>query len=107
MLPIIRNIAQEYKTNLQAYYGEELAELVLFGSHARGDYHNESDVDFAVILRKPKASAASEMNITSPISVQLELKYGVPISTLHASLLKKETSMQGIYQDIRKEGIVI
>jgi uncharacterized protein len=107
MLPVIQNIAQEYKAGLQTFYGEDLAELVLFGSHARGDYHNESDVDFAVILHKVGVSAASEINITSPISVTLELKYGISISTLHTSLLKKQTSMQGVYQDIRKEGIVI
>jgi uncharacterized protein len=73
MLPIIDQVANEYKANLQSLYGDELAELVLFGSYARGDYHDESDIDFA----------------------------------LHTSLQKKQTSMQGVYQDIRKEGIII
>jgi uncharacterized protein len=107
MLPVIQQIAREYKASLRRHYGEELAELVLFGSHARGDYHSESDVDFAVILNKPNASTPSEMHITSPVSVDLELKYGFPVSTLHVSTTKKQTSMQGVFQDIRKEGIVI
>jgi hypothetical protein len=41
MLPIISQIANEYKANLQNLYGDELAELILFGSHARGTNHEE------------------------------------------------------------------
>ena len=31
----------------------EVAQLILFGSRARGDYHAESDADVAVILKGP------------------------------------------------------
>jgi uncharacterized protein len=53
MLPIINQVANEYQANLQNLYGNELAELVLFGSYARGDYHAESDIDFAIVLQDP------------------------------------------------------
>lgn len=107
MIPIVHQIANEYKTNLRNLYGNELVELILFGSYARGDFHKESDVDFAVVLRKPSVRPAEEILRTSQISVQLELKYGIMLSTLPVSMEKKQTSMQGVYQDIRKEGIVI
>lgn len=42
MDPIVKQIAQEYKTTLQELYGDDLAELVLFGSYARGNQHEES-----------------------------------------------------------------
>lgn len=107
MIPLVRKIANEYKASLRNLYGSELAELILFGSHARGDFHPESDVDFAVVLKTPTVRPAEEILKTSPISVQLELKYGMMLSTLPVSMEKKQTSMQGVYQDIRKEGIVI
>lgn len=107
MIPIVHQIANEYKANLQNLYGNELVELILFGSYARGDFGKESDVDFAVVLRKPTVRPAEEILKTSPISVHLELKYGMMLSTLPVSIEKKQTSMQGVYQDIRKEGIVI
>lgn len=107
MLPIVHQIATEYKVNLRDLYGNELVELIVFGSYARGDFHKESDIDFAVVLKKPTVRPAEEILKTSPISVQLELKYGMMLSTLPVSIEKKQTSMQGIYQDIRKEGIVI
>lgn len=107
MIPIIHQIANEYKSNLRDLYGNELVELILFGSYARGDFRKESDVDFAVVLKKPTVRPADEILKTSPISVQLELKYGMMLSTLPVSMEKKQNSMQGVYQDIRKEGIVI
>ena len=107
MLPIVHQVANEYKANLLHLYGDELVELILFGSYARGDYREESDLDFAVVLRNPNTRSAAEIAKTSVIGSRLSLKYGLMLSTLPTSLQKKETSMQGVYQEIRKEGIII
>jgi predicted nucleotidyltransferase len=107
MLPLVRQIAIEYKSGLQNLYGNDLAELILFGSHARGDFHNESDIDFALVLRRAAICPAVEILKVSPLSLQLELKYGVVLSTLPVSEQKKETSLQSVYRDIRKEGIPV
>ncbi len=107
MLPIVHQIANEYKAALQSLYGDELAALILFGSHARGDYHDESDIDFAVVLTHASADGMDAIFKTSETSSNLGLKYGYPISTLPVSVTKLNESMQGVYQEIRKEGIVI
>jgi len=105
--PIVYQIANEYKAQLQHLYGNELVELILFGSHARGDNHKESDIDFAIVLRNPDTRTAAEIAKTSTISSRLSLKYGIMLSSLPTTLHKKQTSMQGIYQEIRKDGILI
>jgi predicted nucleotidyltransferase len=53
VLPLIHQIANEYKANLQNLYGDELAEVIFFGSYARSDNRDESDLDFAVVLKNP------------------------------------------------------
>jgi predicted nucleotidyltransferase len=103
----IAKIAKEYKADLQQIYGNELAELVLFGSYARGNQHEESDLDFAVVLRNPNTRAAAELTKTSPLASRLSVKYGVMISSLPVALHKKQTSMLGVYREIRKDGITI
>ena len=35
---------------VRTHYGNRLHEIVLFGSRARGDFHEESDVDLAIVL---------------------------------------------------------
>jgi predicted nucleotidyltransferase len=107
MLSLVQQIASEYKSKLQNLYGADFAELILFGSHARGDFHEESDVDFAVVLRKPGLQPSEEVFKTSPISTELELKYGLMLSLLPVSLEKKQNSQQWVYKAIREEGIVI
>jgi len=107
MDPFIRNIAKEYKDLLKEVYGDELAELVLFGSYARGDQKTESDLDVAVVFRDRHAQTFEDKVHTSRLASQLSLKYGLLLSPLTTSLHKKQTSMQGVYQEIRREGIVI
>jgi uncharacterized protein len=107
MLPLMHQLANEYKVNIQNLYGNELAEVILFGSYARGDNSEESDLDFAVVLKNPNTKPTAEIAKTSVIGSRLSLKYGIMISSLPISLHKKQTSMQGIYQEIRKEGIII
>ena len=107
MLPIVKQIANEFKAELQKLYGDELAELILFGSHARGDFYDESDIDFAVVLKNPATRAAPEIFKISYSSADLSLKYGLMISTFPTTYDKVRHSMQGIYKEIRKEGISI
>jgi predicted nucleotidyltransferase len=107
MHQIVQQLAKEYKAVLYELYGTELAELVLFGSYARGDAHEESDVDFAIVLYNPATRSAAELVKTSPIASRLSLKYGLMISSLPVSLHKKQNSGQGVFQSIRNEGIAI
>jgi len=106
MDPIVQKVASEYKARLKNLYGNQLVELILFGTHARVDFHAESDIDFAVVLSSSDMHPAVEILKTAPLALQLELKYGLMLSTLPVSPGKKKAAMQGVYQDIRKEGIV-
>ncbi len=106
MEPKVRELAQEYKARLRELYGDDLVELVLFGSYARGDFHEESDVDFALVFQN-KEKPSAELSKTSLITLDLYLKYGLLVSTLPVSVEKKQTSMQWVYQNIRREGIAI
>lgn len=104
---LILQVAKEYKAQLQNLYGEDLAELILFGSYARGQQHAESDLDFAIVLRNKEIRAAAEIVRTSVLSSRLSLKYGIMLSSFPISMDRKQHSMQGIFQEIRKEGITI
>ena len=107
MHSLAKTIGFEYKSMLQKTYGNDLAELVLFGSYARGDNHEESDLDFAVVFHNSSARPLKEIPRLSSLSSVLSLKYGIMISSLPVTLEKKTNSMQGVFQEIRKEGVLI
>ncbi len=107
MLPIVQQIATEFKAELEKLYGDELAELILFGPHARGDFHDDSDIDFALVLKNPATTSTSEIMKVSDVGNDLSIKYGQFITYIGMPEFKLQQSNLGIYQEIRKDGIRI
>lgn len=75
----IRTLIGELKTGLQAIYGERLRGVYLYGSYARDEADEESDVDVLVILDDFEHYGA-EVNRTSELGASLSLQYGVSVS---------------------------
>src|SRR5688500_18749248 len=48
--PAVRESLARFRALLEAHFGERLREVVLFGSCARGDADDESDVDVLVVI---------------------------------------------------------
>lgn len=93
------------KSALNTRLGSSLEKLVMFGSRARGDYDEESDIDIAVIVHGLDRKLKREViNLVADI----ELEYLVPLSTLvlssqaHEVLVQKE---RRIALDIEREGV--
>ncbi|AEK72751.1 Nucleotidyltransferase [Thermococcus sp. 4557] len=48
----LEKILNEVKSRLQEILGDDLAEVILFGSYARGEAREDSDVDVLVVVRR-------------------------------------------------------
>jgi uncharacterized protein len=46
-------ILKEIKATLQTHFGEEIVEVILFGSRANGKAHRWSDYDLLILLKNP------------------------------------------------------
>jgi predicted nucleotidyltransferase len=75
----IRRLLGEFKTGLQAIYGDRLAGVYLYGSYARGEQDDESDVDVLVVLDHFDDYCA-EVDRVGELGAELSLKYGVSVS---------------------------
>ena len=107
MQPIVQQIASEFKAELVKLYGNELSELILFGSYARGDFNEDSDIDFALVLKNPSTTSTSEIIKVSDLGNELSNKYGKFVSYIGMPEYKLHNSQLGLYQEIRNEGIRI
>ena len=82
------------------------ATLILYGSYARGDYREDSDIDLLVLVTADKISPDDEIKIKYPL-YHIETDTGIIISPL---VLPKKTwetrhRISPFYQNVTTEGI--
>jgi len=49
----VKTVLSELRRRLERLYGRRLVQMVLYGSHARGDAEDGSDIDVLVVLTGP------------------------------------------------------
>ena len=83
------------------------AEVILFGSRARGDYREDSDWDLLILL--PEEVNLQTKRKYSDITFQIELDYLISISTLVYSQKEwnEKLCISSLFQNVEKEGLVL
>jgi len=102
----LKPILQKLKQSLFGLYQDKLEAIILYGSQARGDAKEFSDIDLLVIL-KSNINPYQEIDNTSKIISQICLDYNVVISRHFISLDKYKNSKTPFIYNVEKEGIII
>jgi predicted nucleotidyltransferase len=97
-------IVREFREQAERLYGERLKKSILYGSHARGEATEDSDVDVAVVL-EGEVSAGAEIDRLVDIITDLNLKYGVLLSVYPVSCDDYANTKSPLLLNIRREGV--
>ncbi|HPP61646.1 MAG: nucleotidyltransferase domain-containing protein [Anaerolineales bacterium] len=97
---------KEIKKGLSQLYGKRLRGLVLYGSYARGDNREGSDLDILVILNEFERSPI-ELDRTEDLMSELSLKYLITISPLFMREKDWLTADKPLLRNVRAEGVPI
>ncbi len=84
-----RHIAEEFARELKATYGARIERVILFGSVARGDDREGSDVDLLVVT--PEPGLGLQWDVAGD-ATELLLREGVLVSVLVVTRAEWERS---------------
>ena len=45
-----QSLLEQYASGIHRLYGNDLNSVILYGSYARGDFHEDSDIDVMILL---------------------------------------------------------
>ena len=103
----IKTVSTNFKKEMEALYGDSLYKVILFGSFARKDQREDSDVDFLVVLNDDNVRPFKEISKISPILGDFLSRYKKVFSVVPTSRKKYEVSNMPLYTNIRSEGVEI
>ena len=88
-------------------FSDNILKIILYGSVARNENTDESDIDIAIIIRNEMDDATKERFIRW--SAELDLRYDrvFSIIDIQEENMEKWGNVLPFYQNVQKEGIVL
>jgi predicted nucleotidyltransferase len=100
----IRKLMKELKEGLAKIYGANLTAVYLYGSYARGDYREGSDVDVMVLLKR-YGDYWREYHRSSDYVSDISLKYDATVSYILIKENQWKEADKPVLRNIRREGL--
>ena len=100
----LQTILKALQSELNKVLGERVEKVILYGSQARGDARNDSDIDVLVVL-KDGFNYGEMLRCTSHPVAALSLENDVVISRAFVSKSNYEQSQIPFLLNVRREGV--
>jgi len=100
----IKTLMAKLKKGLTGLYGQRLKAVVIFGSYARGDYNENSDLDVMIVLDTYQ-SYWDELVRSAELASDLSLEYDVTISRMIMTEEQWKNDDLPVLRNVRAEGV--
>ena len=89
--------------------GDRLDKVILYGSCARGDFDNESDIDIMVLAHIPHEEACRSDNELDKLANDLGYEYDVLVSLFvkDCETFYKFLPVEPFYRNVMKDGVIL
>lgn len=105
----INKILIEFNNQVKEILGNRLKKVILYGSYARGDYNEKSDVDLMLLTDLTFEEIERYRDDISDIAFDIELKTGIIISPVIKNIDNYNSRINIIpfYKNVQMEGVVL
>ena len=103
----ISNIIQDFAKNVRKILGNSLDSVIVYGSYARGDYSELSDIDIMLLVSLGEEEIKKISDQISDLAFDFMMKYGVDISPVITNIDHFNYWVDNLpyYRNIRDEGV--
>ena len=104
---IIEKIKTEIPDAVREFMEKDLVKVILYGSCARGDFKDYSDVDIALLTRGSRVDSWKYNDKIDEVATKFALKYFAIVNfvLLPYQEFEEKKSWYGYFKNIDKEGI--
>lgn len=103
----ISKLLIKYTEEITEIYGKHLRRVILYGSYARGDFREDSDIDIMILVDLPDETINSYSEQLSAATFDMNLDYDIMIMPIVKNVdhvLYWET-VYPFYGNVMKEGV--
>lgn len=104
-------IIQEFIDRVNKLLGKRVKKIILYGSYARGDYNENSDIDIMILTDLTNEEIIEYRELVSNIAFDIEFdtNFEVMISPLVKNIEKFEYWLKALpfYMNVQREGVVL
>lgn len=103
----IRDLVYEFAKDMRRIFGNDLIQVIVYGSYARGDYREDSDIDVMVLVKTQEEIIRNYTEAVSDCAFEYMMKYGVDISPVIKNNEHFEYWVNHLpyYRNVREEGV--
>lgn len=105
----IHDIIYKFACQIREIYGDSLKKIVVYGSYARGDFQEGSDIDVMILVDASDAEIKKRFNLVCDLAFDYEMEHGVIISPLvkNEDHFLKWSETLPFYRNVKQEGVVV
>ncbi|MCC6586758.1 MAG: nucleotidyltransferase domain-containing protein [Bryobacterales bacterium] len=102
----LHTVLRQFRRAIERIYGERLINMILFGSQARGDAQDGSDIDLLIVLQGP-VDPNAEIERLSPVKARICLEHNVAISCVYFDAVEVREGESPLLRNVRREGVPV
>lgn len=99
-----RAAVEAFKEQAADLYGDRLDQVLLFGSQARGEATEASDVDLMVVLEGP-VDRFEEIDRMGELTWDVDMEHDVLLAVVPVSKTDFEQGASPLLRNVRREGV--
>lgn len=108
-MPDSKKVIQSFVKDVQEVFGKALFQIILYGSYARGDYKDNSDIDVMILTSLSEREIKDIENTIYDIAYEYELsdKVMISINIKNVDHFNYWLGALPYYDNIKREGIIL